>query len=73
MVLAKFFAKKSRILNLIKAAAGCNETSGHTQGFDRAVLLDRRHAGPVGLDTARDLDLPRRAAGLDAQADGGTP
>src|SRR5579864_7500050 len=34
------------------------------------MLLDRRHAGAVGLDAAGDLDLARRAARLDAQGDG---
>ncbi len=35
------------------------------------MLLDWSHAGTVGLDAAADLDLARRAAWLDAQADGG--
>ena len=34
------------------------------------MLLDRSHAGPVGLDAAGDLDLARRTAGLDAEGDG---
>jgi len=34
------------------------------------MLLDRRHAGAIGLDAAGDLDLARRTTRLDAQGNG---
>lgn len=61
---------KPQFIRFIEAPAGRNEAAGHAQRVDRTMLLDRSHASPVGFDAARDLDLPRRTAGLDVEGDG---
>lgn len=44
--------------NFVEAAAMSREASRDAKRIDHTVLLDWSHTGSVGLDAARNLDLP---------------